>query len=186
MHIHVQNFKNSAVVKCSLLSMILQHSLQEGLLDNASCGEESPRHFLLTILLKLPLNLLQLLLIQWKFFMFFQQQWEYVKSAFHPNTKCSWTVLLLFKLYSYYINFSRRSTWINGGKTGGREKCQNFWAMGDENHRNVILAANYQEWKKLKVFIWTYPVFQHFDKAVTVSTDNFYLNSWEIIIILLE
>lgn len=73
-----------------------------------------------------------------------------------------------------------------GGKTGGREKCQNSWAMGDENHRNVILAANYHERKKIKVFIWTYPVIQHYDKAVTVSTDYFYLNSWEIIIILPE
>lgn len=75
---------------------------------------------------------------------------------------------------------------LGGGNIGSTEKCQNSWATGDENHRNVILAANYQETKKLKMFIWTYPVIQHYDKAVTVSADYFYLNSWEIIIILPE
>lgn len=139
MQIHTQILGNSPVVKYSLQEKKVTWPRcctplwKRGLLDNANCGEESPEHFSFTVLLNPHLNLVQL----------FQQQRDYVKRAYSPRTKCSWTALLLFNLYSCYIRFSIRSAWMSlGGYTGGRHKCQTSWATGGENHRNVILAAN--------------------------------------------
>lgn len=63
----------------------------------------------------------------------------------------------------------------SGGNKRDRHTCQNSRAIGDENDRNVILATNQKARKKLKMYICTHPVIQHFDKAVTVSADWVFL-----------